>query len=820
MFERFTERARKVVVRAQDEARFLKQNYIGTEHLLLGLIDEKEGIAAKVLVALNIPLDDIRAAVRDSVTEGSSESYEHIPFTPRAKKVLELSLREALQMGHNYIGTEHILLGLLREGEGVAARVLNSFGINLEISKEKIREMLNKYPYYTQDDSYNADKTQKRNLKMLNQYGRDLTQLAKEGKLDPVIGRKKEIERVMQILSRRTKNNPILIGESGVGKTAIVEGLAQFIIAKEVPLNLRGKKIFTLDLGALVAGSRYRGDFEERLKKVLQEVKEDGEIMIFIDEVHTLVGAGAAEGAIDAASILKPMLSRGEIQTIGATTINEYRKYVEKDKALERRFQPIYVEEPNEYETIEILTGLKDKYEAFHGIIITEDAIKSAVKLSNRYITDRFLPDKAIDLIDEAASRVRLRTLTNPPDLKELEKNIEKVISNKEEAIKSQDFEKAAQFRDKEKQLIKEKIEFEENWGRIGKGTKEKVDENEIAEVLSNWTGIPVYKLTETESTKLLKMEDELHKRVVGQDEAIKTVSKAIRRSRSGLKDPKRPIGSFIFLGPSGVGKTELAKTIAEFLFGKEDALIQIDMSEYMEKHSVSKLIGSPPGYVGYDEGGQLTEKIKRRPYSVILLDEIEKAHHDVFNILLQIFEDGHLTDSQGRRVDFKNTVLIMTSNLGAREIHKNNPMGFRKAEDEDLSYGDIKNKVMSELKKAFRPEFLNRLDEVIVFHKLTKPEIYQIIDLMIYRIQQQLELQGITIDLKEDAKELLMKKGYDSSMGARPMRRSIQSFIEDPISEKIISGEIKVGDNIEVTCENDEMYFKIIKIAPSILNV
>ncbi len=820
MFERFTERARKVVVRAQDEARFLKQNYIGTEHLLLGLIGEKEGIAAKVLISLNISLDDIKAAIKESVTEGSSEAYEHIPFTPRAKKVLELSLREALQMGHNYIGTEHILLGLLREGEGVVARVLNSFGINLEIVKDKIKEILNKYPFYPQEDPNAADKTQKRQLKMLSQYGRDLTQLAKDGKLDPVIGRKKEIERIMQILSRRTKNNPILIGESGVGKTAIVEGLAQAIISKDIPANLKNKKIFTLDLGSLVAGSRYRGDFEERLKKVLQEIREDGDIMIFIDEVHTLVGAGAAEGAIDAASILKPMLARGEIQTIGATTVNEYRKYVEKDKALERRFQPVYVDEPSEYETIEILKGLRDRYESFHNLTITDEALKSAAKLSHRYISDRFLPDKAIDLIDEAASRVRLRNLSNPPDLKMLEKEIEQVSSEKEEAIKSQDFEKAAEFRDREKQLIREKIELEENWGRVNESEKEKVTENEITEVLSSWTGIPVFKLTETESAKLLNMEEELHKRVIGQDEAIKTVSKAIRRSRSGLKDPKRPIGSFIFLGPSGVGKTELAKTIASFLFGKEDALIQIDMSEYMEKHSVSKLVGSPPGYVGYDEGGQLTEKIKRKPYSVILLDEIEKAHPDVFNILLQIFEDGHLTDAQGRRVDFKNTVIIMTSNLGAREIHKNNPLGFKKIEDEDLSYDEIKNKVMAELKKAFRPEFLNRLDEVIVFHKLTRLQIYQIIDLMVTRITRQLEIQGITLNLEETAKELLLEKGYDATMGARPMRRVIQSLIEDPISEKIISAEISAGDIVKISADEGIIQFDIKKIEPTVLNV
>ncbi|MBE3115174.1 MAG: ATP-dependent Clp protease ATP-binding subunit [Actinobacteria bacterium] len=813
MFERFTERARKVVVRAQDEARFLKQNYIGTEHILLGLIDEKEGIAARVFYELNITFEDIRSAVKEVVTEGTSESYEHIPFTPRAKKVLELSLREALQMGHNYIGTEHILLGLLREGEGVAARVLNSMGITLDNVKEKVKELLSKQSYYLEQERALSDKSQKKVLKMLVQYGRDLTLLAQEGKLDPVIGRRKEIDRMIQILSRRTKNNPILIGESGVGKTAIVEGLAQFICSKKVPSNLSNKKIFTLDLGALIAGSRYRGDFEERLKKVLAEIKDDGDIILFIDEVHTLVGAGAAEGAIDAASILKPMLSRGEIQTIGATTVNEYRKYFEKDKALERRFQPIFINEPTVYETIEILRGLKDRYESFHGLKITEDAIVSAAKLSHRYISDRFLPDKAIDLIDEAASRARVRTLTTPPDLKELEANIEKIASEKKKAIESQDFEKAAQMRDKEKQLIKEKREIEEIKIRTKKSDKEVVGENEITEILSSWTGVPVYKLTSSESSKLLGMEDELHRRVIGQDEAIKTVSKAIRRSRSGLKDPKRPIGSFMFLGPSGVGKTELAKTIAEFLFDKEEALIHIDMSEYMEKHSVSKLIGSPPGYVGYDEGGQLTEMVRRKPYSVILLDEIEKAHPDVFNILLQIFEEGHLTDSQGRRVDFKNTVVIMTSNLGAREIQKNTPMGFKKINTEDLSYDEIKEKVMSELKKAFRPEFLNRVDEVIVFHKLQKQQVYNIMDLMMSRVQQQLELQGITIELKKNAKELLLEKGYDSSMGARPMRRCIQNLIENPISEKLISGEIRSGQKIEVSAKDKIMHFDIKKL-------
>ncbi len=810
MFERFTERARKVVVKAQDEARFLKQNYIGTEHILLGLINEKEGIAARVFYELNVSFDDIRSAVREVVTEGTSESYEHIPFTPRAKKVLELSLREALQMGHNYIGTEHILLGLLREGEGVAARVLNSMGVTLDNVKEKVKELLNKQSYYPEPERAISERNQKKALKMLLQYGRDLTSLAREGKLDPLVGRRKEIDRIIQILSRRTKNNPILIGESGVGKTAIVEGLAQFICSKKVPSNLSDKRIFTLDLGALVAGSRYRGDFEERLKKVLAEIKDDGDIILFIDEVHTLVGAGAAEGAIDAASILKPMLARGEIQTIGATTVSEYRKYVEKDKALERRFQPIFINEPTVYETIEILRGLKDRYESFHGLHITEDALVSAAKLSYRYISDRFLPDKAIDLIDEAASRSRVRTLTTPPDLKELETNIEEIIREKKKAIESQDFEKAAQLRDKEKQLIREKREIEEINVRTKKAEKEVVGENEIMEVLSNWTGVPVYKLTSSESSKLLGMEDELHKRVIGQDEAIKTVSRAIRRSRSGLKDPKRPIGSFMFLGPSGVGKTELAKTIAEFLFDKEEALIQVDMSEYMEKHSVSKLVGSPPGYVGYDEGGQLTEMVRRKPYSVILLDEIEKAHPDVFNILLQIFEDGHLTDSQGKRVDFKNTVIIMTSNLGAREIQKNTPMGFKRINTEDLSYDEIKEKVMSELKQAFRPEFLNRVDEVIVFHKLQKQQVYNIMDLMMSRVQQQLELQGVTIELKKSAKDLLLEKGYDSTMGARPMRRCIQNLIEDPISEKLISGEIRAGQKVEVSAKDKKMHFNI----------
>jgi ATP-dependent Clp protease ATP-binding subunit ClpC len=816
MFERFTERARKVVVKAQDEARFLKQNYIGTEHILLGLIDEKEGIASKVFQELGISIDEIRGAIKDVITEGTSESYEHIPFTPRAKKVLELSLREALQMGHNYIGTEHILLGLLREGEGVAARVLNSVGITLNSVKVKVKELLDSQSYYGGSSSDTRAGMPKRTLKMLNQFGRDLSLLASEGKLDPLIGRKKEVDRIIQILSRRTKNNPILIGESGVGKTAIVEGLAQYIISSKVPSNLLDKRIFTLDLGALVAGSRYRGDFEERLKKVLAEIKDNGNIILFIDEVHTLVGAGAAEGAIDAASILKPMLARGEIQTVGATTVSEYRKYVEKDKALERRFQPIFVDEPTVFESIEILKGLRARYENFHNLSITDEALTSAVKLSHRYISDRYLPDKAIDLIDEASSRVRVRTLTAPPDLKELDSSINSIIKQKDEAIKGQDFEKAAQLRDREKELIKEKKKIEEQKDRAKKKDREVVNEEEIAEVLSSWTGVPVYKLTSSESSRLINMEKELHKRVIGQDQAINTVSKAIRRTRSGLKDPKRPIGSFMFLGPSGVGKTELARTIAEFLFDREEALIQIDMSEYMEKHSVSKLVGSPPGYVGYDEGGQLTEMIRRKPYSVILLDEIEKAHPDVFNILLQIFEDGHLTDSQGRRVDFKNTVIIMTSNLGAREIQKNTPMGFKKIDTEDLSYDEIKEKVMGELKKAFRPEFLNRVDEVIVFHKLTKKQVFDIMDLMMSRVAQALELQGILIELRKSAKELLLEKGFDATMGARPMRRAIQNLIEDPISEKIINEEIKSGQKVIAKAKDQKMQFEIRKLTSS----
>nr|WP_320411091.1 ATP-dependent Clp protease ATP-binding subunit [Candidatus Hakubella thermalkaliphila] len=803
MFERFTERARKVVVQAQEEARKLNQNYIGTEHLLLGLIHERDGVASKALTNLGIRPEDTRRGVIDIVGIGETEPVGHIPFTPRAKKVLELSLREALQMGHNYIGTEHILLGLIREGEGVAARVLQNLGADAERVRAQIMELLRGSLGTTETGAPQTAKSSK----LLNQFGRNLTTLARENKLDPVIGRRKEIERVMQILSRRTKNNPVLIGEPGVGKTAVVEGLAQAIVANEVPLPLRAKELYSLDLGALVAGSRYRGDFEERIKKVLAEIKQHGEIILFIDELHTLVGAGAAEGAIDAASILKPMLARGELQTIGATTLREYRKYVEKDSALERRFQPIYVEQPTVEETIEILKGLRDRYEAHHRIVITDEALVAAARLSARYISDRYLPDKAIDLVDEAASRVRIHYLGAPPDLREIESQIRTVRQEKEAAIEAQEFEKAARLRDREKKLLEEKRRIESEWSEPKEITAARVTEVEIAEILSSWTGIPGYRLTEEETAKLLRMEEELHKRVIGQDEAVKAVSRAIRRSRSGLKDPKRPTGSFIFLGPSGVGKTELARTLAEFLFGDEDALIQLDMSEYMEKHTVSRLVGSPPGYVGFEEGGQLTEMVRRRPYSVVLFDEIEKAHPDVFNILLQILEDGHLTDAQGRRVDFKNAVIIMTSNLGARDIQKSTPLGFKKS-GESVTFDDIKDKVLSEVKRTLRPEFLNRIDDIIVFHGLSEEDIRRIVDLMMGRLREALAEKNIEIELSEEVKQLLLREGFDPTMGARPLRRAIQRRIEDPLSEEILAGNIKDGQKITTELREDRVLF------------
>src|SRR5437870_2166627 len=743
MFERFTDRARRLVVLAQEEARLLNHNYIGTEHILLGLIHEGEGVAAKALESLGISLEAVRSQVEEIIGQGGSSPSGHIPFTPRAKKVLELSLREALQLGHNYIGTEHILLGLIREGEGVAAQVLVKLGADLSRVRQQVIQLLSGYAGQKEPSTSGAAaEAAPTGSLVLDQFGRNLAQLAREKKLDPVIGRDKEIERVMQVLSRRTKNNPVLIGEPGVGKTAIVEGLAQKIVSGEVPETLRGKQLYTLDLGALVAGSRYRGDFEERLKKVLKEIRTRGDIILFIDELHTLVGAGAAEGAIDAASILKPMLARGELQTIGATTLDEYRKHLEKDAALERRFQPIKVEEPTVAHTLEILKGIRDRYEAHHRVTITDQALVAAANLSDRYISDRHLPDKAIDLIDEAGSRMRIRRMQTPPDYKELENEISRVRREKEQAIENQKFEQAAKLRDQEKALLESKASKEAEIKASGIDLFDEVDEESIAEVLAMWTGIPVYKLTEEETAKLLRMEDELHKRVVGQEDAIKAVSQAIRRTRAGLKDPKRPSGSFIFLGPSGVGKTELAKTLAEFLFGDEQSMISLDMSEYMEKHTVSRLVGSPPGYVGYEEGGQLTEAVRRKPFSVVLFDEIEKAHPDVFNTLLQILEEGRLTDAQGRSVDFRNTVLIMTSNLGTADLRKVN-LGFGKA-DEAVSYERMKEKVNDALKQHFRPEFLNRIDETIVFHELSKEEVVEIVDLMMKRVGTQLESQGI----------------------------------------------------------------------------
>ena len=809
MFERFTDRARRVVVLAQDEARMLNHNYLGTEHILLGLIHEGEGVAAKALENLGISLDAVREQVQEVIGQGKQAPSGHISFSPRAKKVLELSLREGLQLGHQYIGTEHILLGLIREGEGVAAQVLVKLGADLTTVRQQVIELLSGYQG-GQGEPQTAgvgaaggqgEGTPAGSL-VLDQFGRNLTQAAREGKLDPVIGRESEIERVMQVLSRRTKNNPVLIGEPGVGKTAVVEGLAADIVAGTVPETLKDKHVYTLDLGSLVAGSRYRGDFEERLKKVLKEIRTRGDIILFIDEIHTLVGAGAAEGAIDAANILKPMLARGELQTIGATTLEEYRKHIEKDAALERRFQPIQVNEPSLAHAIEILKGLRDRYEAHHRVSITDGALAAAVNMADRYVNDRFLPDKAIDLIDEAGARLRIQRMTAPPDLREIDEKIATVRREKESAIDGQDFEKAASLRDDEQKLLNERGEREKAWKEGDQDVAAVVDEDIIAEVLAATTGIPVFRISEEESSRLLKMEDELHKRIVGMDDAIHALSQAIRRTRAGLKDPRRPGGSFIFAGPTGVGKTELAKALAEFLFGDEDALIQLDMSEFGEKHTVSRMFGSPPGYVGYDEGGQLTEKVRRKPFSVVLFDEVEKAHPDVFNSLLQILEDGRLTDSQGRTVDFKNTIIIMTTNLGARDIAKGVSLGFSAGPESGTDYDRLKAKVSEELKQHFRPEFLNRVDDTVVFPQLSQAEIVQIVDLMIARLDERLADKDMSIELTQDAKELLAKRGYDPVLGARPLRRAIQREIEDVISEKILYGEFSAGDIIEVGVE------------------
>ncbi|MFC6384957.1 ATP-dependent Clp protease ATP-binding subunit [Nesterenkonia lacusekhoensis] len=806
MFERFTDRARRVVVLAQEEARMLNHNYIGTEHILLGLIHEGEGVAAKALESLDISLQGVREKVQEKIGPGQNAPSGHIPFTPRAKKVLELSLREALQLGHNYIGTEHILLGLIREGEGVAAQVLVEMNADLNKVRQQVIQLLSGYSGGNQGEKAGAGVGQGGNQEgnpsgsvVLDQFGRNLTAAAREAQLDPVVGRDYERERVMQVLARRTKNNPVLIGEPGVGKTAVVEGLAQDIVNGNVPEILRDKQLYTLDLGSLVAGSRYRGDFEERLKKVLKEIRTRGDIILFIDEIHTLVGAGAAEGAIDAANILKPMLARGELQTIGATTLDEYRKHIEKDAALERRFQPIQVEEPSVETTVQVLRGLRDRYEAHHKVSITEEALEAAANLANRYINDRFLPDKAIDLIDEAGARLRIQKMTPPPELKEFDAKIEDVRREKEAAIDAQDFEGAANLRDQEQKLTDERQAKEDAWKSGSMDEIAEVDGDLIAEVLAFSTGIPVFKLTEQESDRLKRMEEELHKRVIGQDEAVKSLSRAIRRTRAGLKDPNRPSGSFIFAGPTGVGKTELAKSLAEFLFGDEEAMITLDMSEFQEKHTVSRLFGAPPGYVGYEEGGQLTEKVRRRPFSVVLFDEVEKAHQDLFNSLLQILEDGRLTDSQGRVVDFKNTVIIMTTNLGTKDISKGVMTGFTSTTNVSTNYERMKGKVNEELRQHFRPEFLNRVDDTIVFPQLEQSEIVKIVDLFVNRLRGRLAEQSMTLDVTQPAREFLAEKGYDPTMGARPLRRTIQSMIEDQLSERILFGEIPPGAEISI---------------------
>jgi len=805
MYGRFTEKAERAINISQETAMELGHNYVGTEHLLLGLIKEGSGVAARVLNNQGVTEDKVVKEIEELIGQGDATGEQPIGFTPRTKRVLELSFREARRMGHNYIGTEHLLLGIMKEGESVAVRILTDLGVDQQRLFQEILKMLSEEaPGASGTPKNNSHYT---NTPTLNQFGRDLTEMAREAKFDPVVGRDKEIERVIQILSRRTKNNPCLIGEPGVGKTAIAEGLAQKIVEGNIPETLKDKRVVTLDLSSMVAGAKYRGEFEERLKKALEEIRKAGNIILFIDEMHTIIGAGAAEGAIDASNILKPSLARGEIQVIGATTLDEYRKHIEKDAALERRFQPIVVGEPTREEAIEILRGLRDKYEAHHRVNITDEALIAAVNMSDRYITDRFLPDKAIDLIDEAASRVRLRSFTAPPNLKHLEEQVEKLRKEKEDAIVCQEFEKAARIRDEEQKLKNELEKAKNDWQQKNQTTTDTVTEDEIAGIVADWTGIPVKRLAEEESERLMKLEDELHRRVIGQNEAVKAISKAIRRGRVGLKDPKRPVGSFIFLGPTGVGKTELSKALAEALFGDEKSMIRIDMSEYMEKHSVSRLVGSPPGYVGYEEGGQLTEKVRRKPYSVLLFDEIEKAHPDVFNILLQILEDGRLTDSQGRTVDFRNTVIIMTSNVGARLITEPKRLGFSTgAENTEKNYNDMKNNVMSELKRNFRPEFLNRIDEIIVFHPLEEEHLKKIVGLMINNLAKRLAQNSINIEVSDDAIALLAKKGTDQVYGARPLRRAIQSMLEDKLAEEMLEGRVKAGDKVLVQIKDDEL--------------
>ena len=799
MFGRFTERAQKVLALAQEEAIRLGHNNIGTEHILLGLVREGEGIAAKALYALGLSSEKIQKEVEDLIGRGQ-DTPGSIHYTPRAKKVTELSMDEARKLGHSYVGTEHILLGLIREGEGVAARVLNNLGVSLNKARQQVLQLLGS----NESGGHQGGSTANANTPTLDSLARDLTVIAREGSLDPVIGRSKEIQRVIEVLSRRTKNNPVLIGEPGVGKTAIAEGLAQQIVNNEVPEILRNKRVMTLDMGTVVAGTKYRGEFEDRLKKVMDEIRQAGNIILFIDELHTLIGAGGAEGAIDASNILKPSLARGELQCIGATTLDEYRKYIEKDAALERRFQPITVDEPTAEESVQILKGLRDRYEAHHRVSITDEAIDAAVKLSDRYISDRFLPDKAIDLIDEAGSKVRLRSYTTPPDLKELEVKLEEIRKEKDAAVQSQEFEKAASLRDSEQRLREQLEETKKAWKEKQGQENSEVTVEDVASVVASWTGIPVSKLAQTETDKLLNLEDLLHNRVIGQDEAVVAISKAVRRARAGLKDPKRPIGSFIFLGPTGVGKTELARALAEAMFGDEDAMIRIDMSEYMEKHSTSRLVGSPPGYVGYEEGGQLTEKVRRKPYSVVLLDEIEKAHPDVFNILLQVLDDGRLTDSKGRTVDFRNTVVIMTSNVGASALRQNKYVGFN-INDTQQEYKDMKGKVMEELKKAFRPEFLNRVDETIVFHALEKKHLKEIVVLLANQLIKRLKEQEITLVLTESALEKISVEGYDPEYGARPLRRAIQKHIEDRLSEELLKGTVLTGQNVTIDVVDDE---------------